>query len=490
MDNGVCVTGYRRYWGRRVLLALGGLYVAVAAGFPILHVAGDAAPGYDLIITILVGGSGLALSYGGYRLPHTTIRPDLYHVIANWCLRAIGVMLGILLLVALVGQMNDLIANVLILTSLASVAGFGMGIHDGQAKTRALDAEEQRKEAEKRREEAERYSRELERYETIVETVNDGIFVVDEDNQFILVNDAYTELVGYDREELISSPTSLVVDDIERLADEYQADRMADDTEPGTYESALETVSGEQIEAEATVASLPKQEDADHDRVGVVRDITERNKREQRLKQQNERLDRFASLIAHELRNPVSIGQIYSQQLPQEANPEAMDYVTEAFDRIENMIDVLLVVARGQEAISESTSVQLRDVAQGAWDEVKAPDATLEVTTDQTIEADDTYLRHLFRNLFENAIDHGGGDVTVTVGDLPTGFYVADNGSGIPADDREAIFESGYTTASSHGGMGLGLTFVTEMAKVYEWTYSVTESEAGGAQFEFENVTD
>ena len=92
-----------------------------------------------------------------------------------------------------------------------------------------------------------------------------------------------------------------------------------------------------------------------------------------------------------------------------------------------------------------------------------------EATTNRTIEADKTYVRHLFRNLFENAVEHGRSDGTVTVGDLPTGFYVADDGVGIPGDERETIFETGYTTASEQGGMGLGLTFVREMADVYEW---------------------
>ena len=174
---------------------------------------------------------------------------------------------------------------------------------------------------------------------------------------------------------------------------------------------------------------------------------------------------------------------------PDETDAEAVEYVTEAFDRIENTIDVMLIVTRGRDAVSERTAVELEATAREAWDEVDAPDATLSVTTDQTIQADETYVRHLFRNLFENAVEHGGSDVTITVGGLPSGFYVADDGEGIPAEEREQVFESGYTTASSRGGTGLGLTFVREMAEVYEWTCSVTESESGGARCEFESVT-
>ncbi|MBX0295093.1 PAS domain-containing sensor histidine kinase [Haloarcula nitratireducens] len=206
------------------------------------------------------------------------------------------------------------------------------------------------------------------------------------------------------------------------------------------------------------------------------------------LEETNERLDGFASMLAHELRNPVAIGQMYRQQLPEAEAPQAVEHVGDAFDRIEEMIDVMLVLTGGQQASDDRTRVALESVSRDAWGEVNTPDASLEVSLDTAVHADETYLRHLFRNLFENAIEHGGDAVTVTVGELPTGFYVEDDGSGIPAEKREAVFEAGYTTASAHGGTGLGLAFVEELVDLYDWECTVTESGAGGARFEFRNV--
>ncbi|MBX0297253.1 PAS domain S-box protein [Haloarcula nitratireducens] len=229
----------------------------------------------------------------------------------------------------------------------------------------------------------------------------------------------------------------------------------------------------------------------DEDVVAIVpsgHDITEQKEYEQQLEEQNERLEGFASMLAHELRNPVTIGQIYSQQLPADADGEALEHITEAFHRIEEMIDVMLVVARNEEAVGERSRVDLAAVAEASWATVDAPDATLEVTIDETIQADETYIRHFFRNLFENAITHGSSTVTVSVGRLPTGFYVADDGAGIPAADREAVFEAGFTTAADQGGTGMGLAFIQELAGVYGWDCTVTESAAGGAQFEFTDV--
>lgn len=73
--------------------------------------------------------------------------------------------------------------------------------------------------------------------------------------------------------------------------------------------------------------------------------------------------------------------------------------------------------------------------------------------------------------------------MTVHVGETDGGFYVADDGSGIPPEEREAVFERGYTT--SEEGTGLGLSIVDEIARAHGWEAVVTESRSGGARFEF-----
>jgi signal transduction histidine kinase len=93
----------------------------------------------------------------------------------------------------------------------------------------------------------------------------------------------------------------------------------------------------------------------------------------------------------------------------------------------------------------------------------------------------------VFENLFRNAIEHGGADVTVRVGQLDDhGFYVEDTGPGIPADVRDAVFEPSHTSAS--GGTGFGLTIVKRIAEAHGWEVEIAESAAGGARFEFTAV--
>jgi signal transduction histidine kinase len=210
------------------------------------------------------------------------------------------------------------------------------------------------------------------------------------------------------------------------------------------------------------------------------------------LERQNERLESFAGMLAHELRNPLNIAQIYHPQ-EQPRNEDAAKQVETALDRIEEMIDVLLITARGPNASIDAEPVALADVATDAWSDAstqtaggRSQEADLGVTTDQTIAADPVHVEHLLRNLFRNSFEHGDDTVTVRIGDLPSGFYVEDDGPGIPEDAREDVVEAGFTTKSD--GIGLGLTFVAQLAEMYDWDYSIADSDLGGARFEFTNV--
>ncbi|MBS3761523.1 MAG: ATP-binding protein, partial [Halodesulfurarchaeum sp.] len=105
------------------------------------------------------------------------------------------------------------------------------------------------------------------------------------------------------------------------------------------------------------------------------------------------------------------------------------------------------------------------------------------VTGDKTFEADPDRLASLLENLFRNAVEHAGPEVTVTVEPTSDGFAVADDGPGIPPEDRETVFESGYTTETD--GTGFGLAIVAEVATAHDWSVRVEESDAGGARFVF-----
>ena len=153
---------------------------------------------------------------------------------------------------------------------------------------------------------------------------------------------------------------------------------------------------------------------------------------------------------------------------------------------METLIDDLLVLAQSGRQIDELAPVALRTLAIDCWDGVATDEATLETATDRRIRADRNRLRQVLENLFRDAVVHGGSAVTVTIGQLADGFYVEDDGPGIPADDREQIFDAGYSTARD--GTGFGLSIVEEIADAHDWSIRVTEGADSGARFEVTGV--
>jgi PAS domain S-box-containing protein len=211
-----------------------------------------------------------------------------------------------------------------------------------------------------------------------------------------------------------------------------------------------------------------------------------RANREAELKRQNERLDEFASVVAHDLRNPLSVAIGFSEVIDETGSLEHLDRIMSAHDRMERLIDDLLTLARGETTLTETEEVTLETVATEAWGYVDTAEATLTVLDGvPTVAGDGSRLTQLFENLLRNAIEHGGDDVDITVGPLDgeAGFYLEDDGAGIPPEKREAVFDHGVT--SNQGGTGFGLSIVADIATAHGWTVSVTDGTDGGARFEF-----
>jgi len=174
-----------------------------------------------------------------------------------------------------------------------------------------------------------------------------------------------------------------------------------------------------------------------------------------------------------------------------ECDSEHLETVERAHDRMAELIDDLLTLARAGDVIGEPEPVALDALAEACWDQVSTRDAaTLEVENDAAIVADRTRLRQLLENLFRNSLQHGRADdtvpITVRVRVHEDGFAVADDGVGIPAADRESVFEAGY---SSHpDGTGFGLRIVDQIATAHGWAVTVEEHPLGGAQFTVSGV--
>ncbi|MDG5818262.1 PAS domain S-box protein [Natronococcus sp. A-GB7] len=213
--------------------------------------------------------------------------------------------------------------------------------------------------------------------------------------------------------------------------------------------------------------------------VGLYRDITERKRREKQL-------ETFASIVSHDLRNPLNVARGYLELAREDQESEHLDHVEQAHDRMDGLIEELLTLARKGDTVGGIEPVDLADITENCWENVATPEAALTTEIDREIRANQSRLQQLLENLVRNAVEHGGEDVTVTVGRLENGFYVEDDGPGIPSGDREDVFEAGYSTAE--GGTGFGLEIVKQVAQAHGWDVRVVDGTEGGARFEIIGV--
>jgi PAS domain S-box-containing protein len=208
----------------------------------------------------------------------------------------------------------------------------------------------------------------------------------------------------------------------------------------------------------------------------------DRLEREREIRRQNERLERFASIVSHDLRNPLSVAKGRIELLEAEYDGDHAQPIADALERMTTIVEDTLTLAREGRTVDDPKPVDLSDLADGSWDNVATAGATLELEGEVVVHGDPDRLPHVIENLFRNAIEHGDGSVTVRIGSLPGGFYVEDDGPGIPADAREDVFEVRHSTAED--GTGFGLSIVEEIVEAHGWTIDVTTGRDGGARFE------
>ncbi|MDV7348608.1 PAS domain S-box protein [Halorubrum distributum] len=227
----------------------------------------------------------------------------------------------------------------------------------------------------------------------------------------------------------------------------------------------------------------------------IYTDVTDRREREETLRRQNERLDEFASIVSHDLRNPLSVAEGYVDLARETGDTDHLDRAADAIDRMDELVEDLLSLAREGRSVGETDPVSLAAVAREAWSSVDTGGATLTVEADGTLEANRTRLRELLENVFRNSAEHGrdspedplsvrvgAGTLRDEDGEEVPGFYVEDDGTGLP-DDADRVFDSGFTTEES--GTGLGLAISERIAEAHGWTAHALAGADGGARFEF-----
>ncbi|MFW6382572.1 MAG: PAS domain S-box protein, partial [Haloferacaceae archaeon] len=328
--------------------------------------------------------------------------------------------------------------------------------------------------------------RELQRYEELLEYSPDLIVVLDEEGTVTYQSSPSPLFEWEPRDVEGDSPFDYIHPaDREQLLEHFERLRK----KPGridTVEFRAEDAHGTYQWIESRAQNFVGTDPIDGI-LTVMRDVNERKQRERALEAKNDQLEAFTSVVSHDLRNPLNVAEGRLELLREDCDSEHLEPIDRAHERMHTLIDDLLTLAREGEPAGERESVALESLVEDCWSNVATENATILTDTERVVRADASRLQQLIENLLRNAVEHAGDDVTITIGELSDGFYVEDDGSGIPEATRAEVFDAGYSTARE--GTGFGLSIVKQVADAHGWDIRVTEGSRGGARFEITGVS-
>ncbi|MFW6382709.1 MAG: PAS domain S-box protein [Haloferacaceae archaeon] len=354
---------------------------------------------------------------------------------------------------------------------------------------------------------------ELERYRAVVQAATSAILTVDATGTIHTANQSVERLFGYAPEELVGEPLSTLIPEEFVAPHDAGFERYLETGERSIDWGNVE-FPGQHRDGSTLPLSIAFGEvgyEGTRYFVGILRDVSEREARKRELAERNDRLEEFASVVSHDLRNPLGVAEGRLELAREEPIDEHFDAIERSLGRMRTLIEDLLTLAREDEEEPAVEPIDLGALATDCWETVETADATLQNTADRTLYANRSRLRQLVENLVRNSIEHGSTDVqsqaggalehgssgstraeadptavTVTVGDLEDGFFIADDGPGIPPAEREAAFELGYSTSADGTGFGLGI--VTQIVEAHGWEIDIVDDDAGRMRFEITGV--
>jgi len=324
-------------------------------------------------------------------------------------------------------------------------------------------------------------------FELLFDAVEDrAMFLLDGTGRVRTWNAGAERILGYAGEEIVGEHVSVLYRDVDVEAGVPGRD-LREAAAKGRIRGEDWRVRADGSEFRANVALAALRDGVDP--VGyasVVRDL-DRRRREQELLERTENLENLVATISHDLRTPLAVAEGNVEAAVETGDLSRLEATTRALERATELLDHPAGLAGEGGRITDPEPVDLREVATDAWPGVGTDEdeATLDVEGSAAFLADRRRLRELFENLFGNAVQHAGPDVTVRVGPLDGErgrFFVEDDGPGVPEGDRTEVFETGYSTDPD--GTGFGLAICERIAGAHGWAIEATDGADGGARFE------
>ncbi len=351
-----------------------------------------------------------------------------------------------------------------------------------------------------------------ERYRILVEKARDSIFTMNGHGHFASINDAFSKITGWKREEWIDRPFQEIVHDgdVARAVEYFQT--VISGRDPEIFELRVLTREDGYIPMEFTVTPL-WEEGRITGVLGIGRDVRERHLLEEQLRQMQkmESVGRLAAGVAHDFNNILTVLQGYVSLLQLEKGlsdsmREAVVEISNSTERASGLTRQLLLFSRKQ-ALRPRT-IDLNDLVDNVGSllrRIVGEDIDLRIEKGEstpTVKADPVMMEQILLNLAVNSRDAmpQGGRLRISAevwspdpkqlrrnAEARPGTFarltVADTGCGIPPGVREKLFEPFVTTKDIGRGTGLGLATVYGIVKQHDGWIEVESAPGAGTTF-------
>ncbi|WP_071932644.1 ATP-binding protein [Halodesulfurarchaeum formicicum] len=356
-----------------------------------------------------------------------------------------------------------------------------------------LTQERTRRELESQRDDRKQAQEQLRR---IIDLVPDLIFAKNREGEYLLANEATAAAYGQDPEAVEGRTEPELIPEASQ-SDSFREDDLAviESGEPKFIpEEKLTTADGETriLQTRKIPYTVPGSgEDAV---LGYARDVTELKEYEAQLETQRDNLELINKVVRHDIRNDLQLVLAYAETVQPYVEPEGESYIEQVLEAAREAVEITEVARDVTDVMLQSTvdlhPKNIRAVLTEVINAAQSSNENAVVTVDGPLPdvevlADDM-LGSVFRNLLKNAINHNDKTVpAVTVAaerdENTVVVRVADNGPGVRAEHKRAIFQEGIGFDSE--GTGLGLYLVQTLVDRYDGTVSVEDNEPTGAVF-------
>lgn len=311
-----------------------------------------------------------------------------------------------------------------------------------------------------------------------------GLLIVNDAGDIVMVNKVLARSLGYAQSALINQPLSMLLPERYRaghgaLMHGYASTGEARMMGQGRDLTALHS-DGTEVAVEIGLSRVRWQRQPMT--LAVISDISVRKRLEAELKQANANLEEFTYVASHDLRSPLrgiaDLTEWIEGDLGDQVNPEVarnLSRVKQRIERMERLIDDLLLYARAGQASTQYGQINLNDLLKGVLDLQPLPEG-FHLQQDVAVgpfQGVRVPLETVLRNLLSNAVKHhdqsiGHIRIQAQEDDSYCVIRVIDDGPGVPPTAKARIFKLFQTlTVSQRGNGGIGLALTKRLVEVH-----------------------